>query len=446
MDGGTCPICAETYTEHLRKKVACNHCAHAACRQCVTRYLLGTTQAPHCMQCRVEWDGEFLAAVLPSSFCNTKLRAHQANVLIEREKGFLPETVPYVEEHRQNEQTREQIEANRARIVELRGQARELTRTNETLVRSVQTSTVRQQHFVRGCPVEGCRGFLSTAWKCGVCGTFVCSRCHAPKAQRDDPDHMCDADAVRTAELLMRETKPCPSCAVSIFKIDGCDQMWCTHCHTAFSWRTGARERGVVHNPHFFEWHRRTRGEVPRHPQDTPCGGAGRNEGYIALYELHGVCRAGHRESTYARFANILRVLYHVEDLHLRRAPDPRELHRELRIRYLLNEIDEAAWKASLKRLAKKRDKEQALRHIWDMLVETGKDLIRDMVRQHAPPDEQCRILRELDALRAYAGEELAKVRARFQNKVPYIYASKLNGNWVYRGVGQWVNTGNLTP
>jgi hypothetical protein len=428
-----CPICTENYTDKLRKVVTCAKCEAQACRKCVAQYLLRATQDPHCMACRVEWDGEFLASVMTTAFCNHALRAHRADVLIEREKGFLPETVPYVEEHRRHEKVRTDMAQNAKAVLALREQIRKLQRANLALHRSMaQSATPERQHFVRGCPVEGCRGFLSTAWKCGVCEAYVCSRCHAPKAQRDDPDHLCDADAVRTAELLMRETKPCPSCAVSISKIDGCDQMWCTNCHTPFSWRTGARERGVVHNPHFFEWHRRTHGQVPRHPQDRPCG-----DDHIALYELQRLCD----RVMYARFANVLRTLYHIEDLHLRRVPNAQAENRTLRIRYLLQELDEAAWKATLKRLAKKREKEQALRQMWRMLVDTGKGMIRDMLQQHADRAQQQQVLVELDALRAYVGEELSKVTARFKNKVPYVYASKLTRHWVYRGVGQWVST-----
>ena len=43
-----------------------------------------------------------------------------------------------------------------------------------------------------------------------------------------------------------------------ISKIDGCNQMWCTQCHVAFDWKTGAIQNSV-HNPHYFEWLRKNK-------------------------------------------------------------------------------------------------------------------------------------------------------------------------------------------
>ena len=41
--------------------------------------------------------------------------------------------------------------------------------------------------------------------------------------------------------------------------------MWCINCKTAFSWSNGTIENGIVHNPHYFEYLRRTQGSVPRY-------------------------------------------------------------------------------------------------------------------------------------------------------------------------------------
>jgi hypothetical protein len=152
------------------------------------------------------------------------------------------------------------------------------------------TVAARQVVVLRGCPGEGCRGFLDEKWICGVCDMSVCSHCHiglgedevveerhgsaavdqAPEGKRW---HICNPDQIATARLLARDTKPCPKCKALISKIDGCDQMWCTQCQTAFSWQTGQVEEGRVHNPHYYEWQRRNKGSVPREPGDVVPGG-----------------------------------------------------------------------------------------------------------------------------------------------------------------------------
>ena len=67
---------------------------------------------------------------------------------------------------------------------------------------------------------------------------------------------MCDDEQIETFKKIKEDSKTCPSCGEFISKISGCDQMFCVKCGTAFSWKTGQVERGVVHNPHahaFFQ-------------------------------------------------------------------------------------------------------------------------------------------------------------------------------------------------
>ena len=57
-----------------------------------------------------------------------------------------------------------------------------------------------------------------------------------------------------------------------IHKIEGCNQMYCVKCGTAFDWKTLKIVTGVVHNPHYFEYQARN-GGIPRAIGDIPCGG-----------------------------------------------------------------------------------------------------------------------------------------------------------------------------
>ena len=49
--------------------------------------------------------------------------------------------------------------------------------------------------------------------------------------------------------------------------------MWCTQCHTAFSWKSGQIQTRV-HNPHYYEWLREnnSNNNVPCHFQFSYTG------------------------------------------------------------------------------------------------------------------------------------------------------------------------------
>jgi hypothetical protein len=127
-----------------------------------------------------------------------------------------------------------------------------------------------RKKFIMKCQAAKCPGFLSTQYKCGVCDVFTCSECLEIK----DENHECKKENIESAQMIRKETKACPSCATRIYKIDGCDQMWCVDCKTAFSWNTGKVVNSRIHNPHYYEYLRQTNGSVPREPGDIPGGAA----------------------------------------------------------------------------------------------------------------------------------------------------------------------------
>ena len=267
----TCNICCDDYNKSNRRKICCGYCDFAACKTCWETYILSET-IPKCMNppCAKEWSRKFIRENFTNVFINTKYREHVESILFDQEKALLPATQVLVEEKIRKEKIRKQLEEIDVVIADLYAQKRELAQglyTNEI------SGEKQASNYVRSCPADGCRGFLSSQWKCGICELWTCPDCHELKGEnRDDPDHKCDPNNVETAKLLNKDTKPCPKCQTKIFKIDGCDQMWCTQCHTAFSWKTGAISTSI-HNPHYFEWMRnRGGGGQPRAAGDIICG------------------------------------------------------------------------------------------------------------------------------------------------------------------------------
>lgn len=118
------------------------------------------------------------------------------------------------------------------------------------------------------CPSSECMGKLKTNGCCGLCGKQYCVECGQEKFEQ----HLCKKEDVDTIRELQKNTRPCPRCHIPIYKMEGCDQMWCVQCHTTFSWKTGAITHGVVHNPHFYAFRRQAQ-ETHRSLGDIPCGG-----------------------------------------------------------------------------------------------------------------------------------------------------------------------------
>jgi hypothetical protein len=102
---------------------------------------------------------------------------------------------------------------------------------------------------------------------------WACKDCHEIKGTTQDTPHECNQDNLASAKLIDAETRPCPKCGARVFKISGCNQMFCTACNDcAFDWVTGRIET-TIHNPHYFEFQRqRNGGQAPRVLGDILCG------------------------------------------------------------------------------------------------------------------------------------------------------------------------------
>ena len=267
--------------------------------------------------------------------------------------------------------------------------------------------------FVRKCPDGDCRGFLSTAWKCGLCSKWACPECHEIKGTDRDAAHECKPENVATAKLLAKDSRPCPGCGVVISKIEGCDQMWCPQCHTAFSWRTGQKETGVVHNPHFYEWQRKQNGGVaPRVLGDVACGG-------IPHYTEVRNRLTGLMAPEMNAVMNFHRVVQHVQHVDMARYHNVfnENDNQDMRIQYLLGNMNLDVLKVTIQQREKKREKERAIRRALEVLVQAGTDLLRRIMAETDVTKKRA-IMEEVDALRLYVNELLTKVHDRLKLSV----------------------------
>ena len=274
----TCFVCTEPFNLKDKKKVKCGNpsCEFSACKSCTRQYLLNTVNDIHCMNCKQAWDQTFVILNLNRNWFNDTYKKHRIQLLFESEKSKFPETMPHVEKYNQIADIKVKQEKNNEKIRHLQNLIAETLRENSQYDREIRViktgkADIERKKFIMPCQKEECKGFLSSAYKCGVCEDFCCPHCLKILGPDKNVEHTCNTEDVESATFIKNTTKSCPKCGERIHKIDGCDQMWCTICHTAFSWKTGEIQNGTVHNPHFFQYMRNLNGELPRQPGDNPC-------------------------------------------------------------------------------------------------------------------------------------------------------------------------------
>ena len=430
-------------------------------------------------------------ANFPMVFRNKTLRTHRRTILLSREKSLLPAMQFYVEAKRNyNEGANllKDIEARYQTLMEKYVNLKSDTRTKQatyfqaaypssgvqidpfnlatikseyinsssktnTYVRStlnpakrLVNSTRRQvnrlqaiylngesnaepaarREFIMHCQANDCRGFISSTYVCGICTKKTCSNC----LEIEEDGHVCKPESVESAKAIKKETRSCPKCAARIFKIDGCDQMWCTvdGCNTAFSWNTGHIVSGRVHNPHYYEWLRRTGGgEAPREPGDIPCGGLPNQRNFInRIMDMTGELS----DVEMNKLFEINRNMAEFEE-RLRDYPARMEalVNKDINVKYLMNEITENEWQRQLELTEARFLRKKEIGQILQTFVTSGADIMAAIYERDA---EWIRSsgLPNLELLRDYTNEAFLRAGNVMRMAVPYI-----SDRWRWTGV-----------
>ena len=281
-----CCVCFDPYNKSTRARVTCQSCGFEACRQCHTTFILDASNTqPNCMQCHKEFQREFLVDSFTLKFVSKDWKEHRERVMLQKERALLPTRQPVAEMVKRKNDLTTQCNTILEQINALRSQHYTCTTEKNRLEYRIRVGpaadaslpAAQREHaaFVRPCPntAANCRGFLSTQWKCNLCSMWTCKDCHEMKGDAQDTPHVCNADNLASAKLIDAETRACPKCGARVYKISGCNQMFCTACNDcAFDWVTGRIET-VIHNPHYYEFQRQLNGgQAPRVPGDILCG------------------------------------------------------------------------------------------------------------------------------------------------------------------------------
>lgn len=418
MSGTDCPICCESYNKSSRKAITCecSDCDFTSCKECVRTYLLSQTSDPSCMHCNKAWSQRFLSSSLNQSFINGDFRKHRAKVLREVQQSRLQDSVQAAQRQIESETLDKEIGELNQLIIELSKKLeaaknkRDSVRARKYALRrglDVEENTEEKRQFIVPCSAPDCRGFLSTQWKCGLCNLYACKECLEIIGYNKDEPHECKPENVASAQMIRKDTRPCPACGVRIHKLEGCDQMWCTECHVAFSWRTGKRSNSSIHNPHYLEWQRKNEvnGAV-KAINDVACGGLITH--YMFTYHILEPSICAFRDSniggswsiTPAEIDNIyqilgfnpvllveaarqmFRVANTVQNISLpalRQDVQNLENFESIRVKYLLNRVTMEQFEAAISSKDLKRRKTLQVLHVMELLGTVLTETFRDI-------------------------------------------------------------------
>jgi hypothetical protein len=432
MAEGSCQICCEAFNRSQRRQVTCSFCSALMCAACVQKYLV-TVDDPDCMVCKRPWTLDKVEACMTKAWVQGTLKKHRETVLLNRERSLLPATQLEVQRLQRIEQMRAEVKRIERALWDARNSLR---RAMRGVSADAEAADVAHRQFVKPCPMPNCRGYLSTQYKCGLCSATVCPDCHEVK-QRGQP-HECDPGLVASVRAIQQDSKPCPKCGAMIFRIYGCNQMFCTApgCNTAFCWRTlRILDAQRIHNPHYYEYLQRQRGSAPigRELDDIPCGGMPTVRSLTnAVLTANGYGIGADRlvrEAILARHSELFamhRFATHVQDVELHRyaaAPDTVNpaTNRDLRIRYLTGRISEKRFKEILQQREKQRRKYDAINQVLATVGNVAADMFRMVVIHTASAASVKDSMDNMLALRSYANESLESISRRYSCVVPYL-------------------------
>ena len=433
----TCVICIEKFNKLNRYVIKCHYCFCEICSSCVEKYLFNIYKDPECMSCNKPWNHEFIFNNTTKAF-RQRLSKHRENVLIEREKAMLPDTQLYLEYDKE-------IKNDINEVNELMNRKNKLYSKINSINNKINLKNIKincwkndyiianendylsdssKRQFIKKCPDENCRGYISKQYKCGTCEKRICKHCHIIL---DENDHECNEDDVKTAEYITKSSKPCPSCAIMIYKIDGCDQMWCTQCKTPFSWNTGKIIKGQIHNPHYFHW-LQNRNLTELENNNYECNGGLPD---INHYFTH--IRIVYRSyNVIDKLSSYYRLLVHINEVEIpKNAINITEdkLNLDLRLKWLYNDVSENDWKNQLRKRERINLIKNEKNRIFEMCVQIMTDVIIMIMRNN---DSENDYIKEINESIKYTNECFANAKKTLDILMPNIVFTENNQSRSY--------------
>ena len=192
------------------------------------------------------FDMDYLMEKMPAKFIKS-YNMHRVELMMNVEKELLVDASKIVEMEKtmskysvENSAMDEEVDKIQSKIADNNSKIL-VCRYEINSMRRGECNNGKKMRFnsIIKCPSNECRGMVEIdneeVIKCNICLEIICSKCMCICTF----DHCCNVDVAKNVKEIMKSCKNCPGCKIPITKSEGCPQMWCTECHTAFDWNTG---------------------------------------------------------------------------------------------------------------------------------------------------------------------------------------------------------------
>lgn len=261
----TCDICVGNINK-INTLITCVSCDFECCKTCFKRYITDAEHYFKCMSCGIEFDRSSLATRLGATFMKNEYKYIREIMLFEVEKGLFPATQLILEKEIEIEKLQASlanisIEFDKLRkenieklnkfcksedilpvkeainkyilmteAADVDGKMEDASaEINNKIITLRNSKDSVKKTFIRKCTHTDCSGMLShenrttlNNYECILCKSISCVECREIIKDGNENDHECNKDILDTVKFIEESSKPCPSCASPIHKLEGC--------------------------------------------------------------------------------------------------------------------------------------------------------------------------------------------------------------------------------
>jgi len=231
-----CQICTLKYTKARRKELVCRYCKFSTCATCFFNYNNNSEKETNCMNCKEYIFLSDFKDHMSAKAYNTLEKKCLKEFIFNEEKKILTDTKLKLALQNKKKELQKSIDNTNGHLKEA------MARIIQEKIANLSVDNFKLCQNI-DCKKYAYRDDDTNFYYCESCDGHICARCEENIESDNISGHECDGQILNSLKSIDKETKPCPTCGIKIFKIDGCSQVMCTECKTFFDFNTGLKER-----------------------------------------------------------------------------------------------------------------------------------------------------------------------------------------------------------